>query len=259
MSTMPPKLRTTLNRFAAGALDLLFPRVCAACSIRLHEAAGLCPNCALRLAAQINPSYCGCCGEDVGPFLLREGRCPECRNSRPAYARMFRVARYADAMRDLILRFKYGREPTLDAMLGDLLADLVVGCRELDNVTAWVPIPSPRRRVWQRGFQPTRLLADRLSQRTGRPRWEALRLTRRVTPQKLLHRDERTANINGAFGVRRSELGNGAIVGLVDDVFTTGATLREAARTLRRAGAAEVYCVVLAVAQVGADVPAPQP
>ncbi|MCK6485713.1 MAG: ComF family protein [Phycisphaerae bacterium] len=249
-------LKTTLSYCAAGALDLLFPRVCAACCIRIREPAALCTDCAVRLAAQINPSYCGCCGEDVGPFLLRDGRCPQCRNSRPGYARMYRVARYADAMRDLILRFKYGREPTLDAMLGDLLADLVAGCRELDGVTAWVPIPSPRRRIWQRGFQPTRLLADRLSLRTGRPRCDALRLIRRVTPQKLLHRDERTANIHGAFGVRRGELPHGAIVGLVDDVFTTGATLREAARTLRRAGAAEVYGVVLAVAHVGADVPA---
>src|SRR5438477_2909436 len=98
------------------ALDLVFPRGCAACDEPIQEAGvALCAKCAKALAATVAPDYCGCCGRDVGPFLVREGRCTECQNKRPHYERLVRIGRYRAVLRDLILTFKYRHAPMLDA------------------------------------------------------------------------------------------------------------------------------------------------
>lgn len=237
---------------AETILDLVFPRGCGACDAPLYEPGiVLCDDCSAGLAATVAAGYCGCCGEDLGPYLLRDGRCTECQAKRPGYERLFRVGRYRSVLRDLILRFKSGYMPILDAHLGDMMADVAAGAAELEDVSLLVPVPSPRRRTWQRKYQPSRLLADRIAERMRRPRVDALRLTRSIKPQKRLHADERAANVRGAFRVRHADEIAGQIVCVVDDVFTTGATMREAARVLRRGGAARVYGLVLATSGSG--------
>jgi ComF family protein len=246
--------KAVLSRLAGGVRDLFFPPGCLACDAAVDEpATALCARCAAGLASWITLDYCRCCGLDAGPHLLTEQRCTACSAARPPYARLARVGRYAGTLRDLVLRFKYGRTPILDGLLGDLMHDAVAGDPAFASVRAWIPVPSPWRRIWRRGFQPTRLLADRLAARTGRPRLDALRLVRAIAEQKDLPPHERGPNVRAALAAREPRRLTGMAVGLVDDVFTTGATLREAARTLRAAGAASVTGVVVAVAAPGED------
>lgn len=253
---MPLSFQTLapIRRFAHNLLDVAFPRCCAACdSYDVERGVMLCADCGLNIARNISTSYCDCCGYDVGLHLLRDGRCTTCENKRPVYEALRRVGRYETSLRDLILRFKYETNPTIDAMLGDMLADAIAADPAFAAVEVWVPVPSAFLRTYRRRFQPTRLLADRLAVRTRKPRCSALRLIRKIAEQKTLDPDQRVANVHDAFGVPRPEQIAGKVVGVVDDIRTTGATLREAARTLQLAGAERIYAVVLAVAQPGSD------
>src|SRR5262245_6347213 len=113
-------------RMAIALLDAVFPRGCAACDRGIGPTDGaLCTQCATKLAATVAPDYCGCCGTDVGPHLLRDGRCTDCRTRRPPFERFVRIGRYRGVLRDLVLQFKYRGAPTHDALLGDMLADLI--------------------------------------------------------------------------------------------------------------------------------------
>lgn len=233
---------------------VVFPPLCLACDEPLGGGdESLCADCAAALATECTGDYCRVCGGEPGPHLMAEWRCPECRAARPGYRALFRVGRYRAMPRQLILRFKYARIPILDALLGDLMHSAVAADSAALPADAVVPVPSPWRRTWQRGFQPTRLLADRIGMRLRRPRLDALRLARRIRPQKELTLGERTANVADAIAVRDNAPITGKRLLLVDDVCTSGATLREAARVLRRGGAATVDAVVFAVAKPGDD------
>lgn len=241
--------RVHLRRVVHHLLDVVFPRTCAACRAGLDEwAVDLCEDCARGLAVGVGGDHCCLCGRDVGDYLLREGRCTDCLGSRPAISRLARIGRYEGVLRDLILAFK--REHILDDLLGRMLAE--VFDRELasENVSALVPVPSPFLRRWRRGYQPTALLARQLARRT-RVTWQPLlEMALRVRPQTGLSAAQREANIRGAFRVVPGLDGRDRTICLVDDVTTTGATLREAARVLRAGGAARIVAIVVAKASL---------
>lgn len=229
----------------APILDLIFPRTCAACRGAIIErGVGLCPACSADLALHVDGEYCRQCARDVGPHLLHDGRCTECaRQRRPPVSRIARVGRHRGALRGLVLAFKYER--VHDAVLGKLLS--AVWERELGaaGVEVIVPVPSPWLRRWRRGFHPTELLARRVARSVGVPSRAWLAMARPVRPQTGLSATLREANIKGAFKCTAAARVAGRTVCVVDDVSTTGATLREAARTLREAGARDVTAAVV--------------
>jgi ComF family protein len=141
-------------------------------------------------------------------------------------------------------RFKYGREVTLAPCLSRLLVDL---CPLDPNYDVIVPVPLHISRLRWRGFNQALVLAKPLARH-----WQVpidpflLRRVRATASQVGLDESERRRNIAGAFEVsKRSAIRRKRIL-LVDDVYTTGATLNECARTLRRAGAERVDALVLA-------------
>ncbi|MSQ37626.1 MAG: ComF family protein [Chloroflexi bacterium] len=155
---------------------------------------------------------------------------------------------HAGPLRDAIHRLKYRDERGIATELGGLVAermaaDLAVGA-VLDAV---VPAALHPARAVARGYDQARLLADAVAERTGLPVIPALRRVRPGTPQVRLDRAAREANLRGAFvPVTRHAL-RGLRVALIDDVTTTGATLRAAAAATRAAGARSVTGYVVAV------------
>ncbi len=117
----------------------------------------------------------------------------------------------------------------------------------LENVDLIIPVPLHRKREKSRGYNQAALLSSALSELTGVP-WlsEALVRTRNTPPQVSLQAAERITNLKGAFKVKKAEKVAGRVVLLVDDVFTTGSTLRECAGELSKAGAREVRAATLA-------------
>jgi ComF family protein len=177
------------------------------------------------------------------------GLCGTCRRRRPAFAYARAGARYGEVMREALHAFKFGGRRALAAPLAELLtapgpAWLPEGAPDLI-----VPVPLHPRRERERGFNQALLLARRIGRAWGRPvRADVLRRTAATPPQTELGLEARRANVRGAFALRRPEVVAGRHVLVIDDVFTTGATVGECARSLRKAGAARVG--VLTVARV---------
>ena len=153
---------------------------------------------------------------------------------------------YRGSLERLLHAFKFERHDFLDDSLAGLLEDILRarGDLEFDSV---VPVPMHRKKLRKRGYNQAELLARALARRLGarcQPALLVKKLEREA--QSTLARAQRAANVRGAFGA--SPAVDGRSVLLVDDVCTTGETLRACAGTLRRAGAARVCAIVVAKA-----------
>lgn len=232
-------------------LDLLYPPECGVCGTGLAHGRSLCEDCGADLPRIVEP-FCESCGEMFqgeidGPF-----ECPNCSDLKFS----FEFARPAmlrdDRTLDLIHRLKYGREIHFAAELGLLARESFADPRlapALDGKWPLVPVPLHRKRLRHRHFNQAAEIALALAKHTGLPVLNALLRTRQTETQTLLNRRQRMENLRGAFALSRSgkrrasEKPEGAV--LIDDVLTTGSTVNECARTLRRAGFGKVFVVTV--------------
>jgi len=150
---------------------------------------------------------------------------------------------HEDTLRELIHLFKYGRIQTLSKPLGRLLALALPRDRAFDVI---VPMPLHWRKLWQRGFNQSELLAREIGRRTNVPVKNALRRVRFTSAQAGLTNAKRRLNVSGAFRSKKNGSLEGKRVLLVDDVMTTGATAASCARALKLAGARQVTLLTLA-------------
>ena len=194
---------------------------------------------------------CRRCGRDAvgldGEFL-----CEECRCFRPAFDRAASVLRFEGEAREMVNAFKFRNHLWLRDDFADWLEAVVRARFKVDEADVVVPMPSTIRHRLDRGYNQCEYLGKALAKRLGKP--FCARALRRVgSPRRQggLSEEERRANVVGTFACRRSfasapATGRPATVLVVDDVMTTGSTLSECARELKRAGAARVWCVTLA-------------
>ena len=234
--------------------DLVMPPTCAACGSGLGPGeSGLCVDCMLSLSECIS-DYCKICGRSRGPHILKNGICTSCelKTSPLRFDRFARVGKYDGALRALILRFKHHFE--LDRVLGRLLREAIGQSFGDLHIDIWCAIPSYWKRRFRRGFQPTSLLL-REAQRGLKGRiLPVLRCRKDIHPFHMRQNAtfaERAREIEEAFVVREPEWVKGRNICLVDDVMTSGATMGEARRMLRQAGAKRIYAAVLACAGDG--------
>lgn len=228
----------------------LYPARCQGCGRLGPEP--LCAACAAQVPLMLLPR-CRWCGHWFDPLARDVERCPDCRAAR---ARDLLVARTAAAheglTRRLVVRLKYQRHQAAAEALAVVLSrwlrhdEEAVCALALERATALVPVPLHRRREWWRSFNQARLLAQALAQEWGLPLAEALVRVRSTRPQVGLNPQARERNVKGAFAAVAEHIVPGGTYVLVDDVYTSGATLRECARTLLRAGAAEVVALTVA-------------
>jgi len=228
---------------AHAILSLLFPEGCPLCEQPLDEGcrAGVCSAC----WGEVRPSAgsrCLRCGFPYGPCGKGEGPlCLSCARRAPAYDAGISFGAYAGRLAAVLRLLKYGGMPGIAGPLADAIlahrpcADFLHGAQLL------VPVPLHPRRRRERGHDQAVELARALGLRLRLPVAEALRRVRATPPQVGLAALERRSNLRGAFAARRDSRGlSGRVVCLVDDVWTTGSTLEEAARALRAAGPAAV-------------------
>jgi ComF family protein len=232
-------------------LDLLYPPRCGLCEVGLSGGRSLCGECAEALPRLSEP-FCESCGEVFPGQIERSFSCPNCSDLEFA----FEFARPA-MMRDeqtlgLIHRLKYRKEIHLAAELGRLAADAFQDPRlapAIDGSWPLVPVPLHRSRLRQRHFNQVAEISRALACETGLPLVHALRRTRNTATQTLLSRKQRMDNLRGAFEITRAgrrslaRCAAGAVV--VDDVLTTGSTVHECARVLRRQGFRRVFVITV--------------
>lgn len=145
----------------------------------------------------------------------------------------------------LIQMYKEGKQLALASLLGDMMVRAAQPVVDRFQPDAWVPIPASKARLLRTGYSPAQQLARAVAKATSTPsRLDWLRLIRDGVPQKTLNRFERARSVRGQFGANRAV--SGRCIGLIDDVVTTTSTAAEAARTLKAAGASQVFLLAAA-------------
>lgn len=226
-----------------GLLDLIFPPTCVGCAHVLPAAGFFCAECAL--SVNETPSvHCVRCGE---PGAFAHSECPRCTASAPSFDRAFAPFEHEGAIAKAIHRFKYGGQSALARPLARLIAASAAhACSRLPGLVC--PLPLHDTRYQERGYDQATLLSRALAKVLRRP-WSDAWLTRqRATVRQVgLSEAQRERNVRGAFAAAPDVRGHDFV--LVDDVLTTGATAREAARALKAAGARWVSVITLARAR----------
>ena len=227
------------------ALDALFPPRCAGCPAFCRTL--FCPKCAPTALVQL-PPFCRVCAEPFDPLAYHDPLCTICRNAKINFDCARAAWVYEGAPRNAIQRLKYGGKSALAVRLAPALGRTVRGDDTLSPVrfSCVAPVPLHTRRERKRGFNQSELLARALGRELEVPCARALMRTRPTPPQVGLPARARQENVRGAFALApKFQLPADAHVLLVDDVFTTGATLRECATVLKQAGAKSVCAVTL--------------
>lgn len=241
-------LRSPLTRLFSSLLDLIFPPLCHACKafIANGENVHLCPACRSDFAT-IHSPLCTVCGT---PFLTQDGTdhpCGNCLSHPPPFDAARAAFLFHGTVRDLIHRYKYDRHIQLRRPLGLLLAGTLAPVVAEWEADLLLPVPLHRRRLRRRGFNQAALLVELLAKEWCLPlERHLLQRVRWTEPQVNLPAPARPANVKGAFALKEGTEVKGKRIILVDDVFTTGSTLAECARVLKRAGATAVFAVTLA-------------
>lgn len=228
-----------------GAVDLLWPLPCAGCGGR-RASAWLCEECALRVP-HIRGPRCACCSLPYAGGY--EGFvCQNCRGRRFFFERAVAGVLAKGMVREMVHRLKYRGERWLARPLAEWMVEVCEreAAEGLGRADVIVPVPLHWRREWVRGYNQAELLARELGRRLRLPVSGVLERIRYTESQTHFDRRERMRNPGGAFGLRRGKGVENLGILLVDDVFTTGATLDGCARVLREAGAKWVVAVAAA-------------
>jgi ComF family protein len=227
-----------------GALSLLFPPRCETCGT-LQEPV-VCARCREEFV-RIRAPFCLQCGLPFDPRAHALDHCADCRDDPPPFDAARAAGLFQGRLRTAIHGFKYDGARALAAPLAELMAETITLPFPVD---ALAPVPLHPDRERMRGYNQSRLLADELGARWNLPVTDVMTRVRNIPPQMTLPADERRRNVRGAFA---ADAVAGRVLGLVDDVYTTGATLRECSRVLKRAGAARV-CVLTVARATGESI-----
>lgn len=226
-----------------GLLDLVFPPACQLC--RSSRSFPLCPTCqsAFRL---VRPPICQKCGKPLRGSSDLVFTCLPCRHRRLYFAAARSAGIYDGTLREAIHALKFRGRRALAAPLGSLMAERISGAR-LPLAQVVIPVPLHRRRLRERGYNQSELLAGAVAGHLRLPVRSDVLVRRQATEaQSGLTLEDRRANVRGAFFAACSI--EGQTVLLVDDVLSTGFTASECARVLRQAGASRVIVLTAGIA-----------
>lgn len=230
-----------VDGWIGGGEGLLLPWRCLCCGAAAPAGLDLCHSCLHELPWNAAPCR-RCALPGAGP-----GLCAECLADPPPFVALHAPLRYAFPADRLVVGLKFRSRLEHGRLLGTLLADsLDAAAARIPRGLPLLPMPLHRRRLATRGFNQAAELARQVAPALGAVLAPDLAQRRRATPeQSRLDAAARRRNLAGAFAARRVP----PRVIVLDDVVTTGATVRELSRTLRAAGCDEVF--VLAVARAG--------
>jgi ComF family protein len=230
-------------------LDFIFPPNCIICSEIDHSSRYpfLCSRCISDFKPILTP-LCTICGSPFFSSDTERHTCLACLNSKPRFDGSRSAGIYEGTLEKALKAFKYGRARQLAKPLADFILSRSESFIDEIHFDLVVPVPTGPRKLKERGFNQALLIARLISKKLGHHlNFENLYKSRETTPQVEFQINERRKNVQGSFAVRDSSVFENKSVLLIDDVFTTGSTLNECARVLKKEGkASEVYCLTAA-------------
>lgn len=239
-------LRRIIVKAAAGLLDMALPPRCPV-SHKIVDRQGMLDPAVWAGLNFIAAPVCESCGIPLEFELGQGARCAACLTRNNVYEKSRAALIYDDASRGLILGFKHGDQTHAALSFVPWLRQ--AGKELIEEADVLAPVPLHRWRLLKRRYNQAGLMAGALGKAAGKPVWQQALLRTRPTPsQGHLKAGERARNVRRAFAVHPDYAGRlaGKNILLIDDVYTTGATVSECAQVLLDAGAARVDVLTLA-------------
>ena len=206
-------------------LELIFPRKCVLCQELLKkDEENICPLCIRNLESFSSSRY-----------------------KLKYITKWTALWHYENHVRQSIIRYKFSNRPSYGSVYGTYLTEKIL--QEGITFDMITSVPLSKKRMWKRGYDHTRIIAEQIAVLTAVPYAATLVKSRHTKPQSLLRTAaERRANILGSYTALSRETIQGKNILLIDDVVTTGATVSECARVLLTMGAKTVSCAAVASA-----------
>ncbi len=230
-------------------LHLLFPPRCPVCDEILFSSFAapeelICKSCR-NLPEYVKEPVCFQCGKPLEDE--RKEYCYDCSRKEFAFDQGKALWIYRGAVRESLYRFKYRNRREYAEYYSSELVRVYGGWIKEMGIQAVVPIPLSRKRMRQRGFNQAELVAGKVGRKMNLPVYGRLLVrTRDTKAQKELNDEERKNNLKRAFKTGKNKVQLSHIL-LIDDIYTTGSTMNEAAKELKRAGAERVYCLSVSI------------
>jgi competence protein ComFC len=239
-------LPTFVGNLGTSLSSLLFPWACPGCNTLLKYPEVICVKCELSLP-KINAPFCRRCGIAF-PQHWKVTICPECHRRKHRITAIRSAYEYEGLIAQMIKEAKYLRKGRYLKYFADYL--FVLARTEFPSwIKAVVPVPLHKSREWTRTFNQAEILATRIAKLWDLPMWYALKKASKTKPQSSLSASTRRMNLQNVFKFRHSKHYAKSVL-LVDDVITTGSTLNECARVLRKNGVKRIYAVTIARADL---------
>jgi ComF family protein len=246
-------VRSNLRGMYEALASIAFPAPCRICARILDTGSAIpfCRACTESLAETLPDPLCAQCGRPIVSAAVGEGmslpQCHLCRRQVYAFDFARSFGAYTPRMSRAILLLKYGNVTPLGVWFARHLAGLIERQPHFFDADAVIPVPLDRARQRDRGYNQAELIAKPLARMLGIPFRSYLLLRTRPRPNQLrLTRRERWETVRGAYATHKTAQVDKLRVLLVDDVFTTGATLDACSRALKGAGAAQVVGLTVA-------------
>jgi ComF family protein len=237
----------SLRELLHDASDIIFPPQCLACTEIINQPSDqvFCSAC-LEKIRFITGSLCPICGL---PFLDSPAEshiCGNCLDTKPYFTQARAVASFESIIMDTIHKFKYGRNISVGSALGSFMASFSFPDFDFCEYSLLLPVPLHIKRLRERGFNQSLLLAKEMGNKYKLPvNFSLLKRCNFTLTQTGLNKAERETNIKGAFIVTDKKKITGENVILIDDVYTTGSTINECAKVLFEAGTQKVAALTL--------------
>lgn len=237
-----------------GLADIIYPPRCAICKqflwngplIKEDNPLSLCQTCIADFR-HISSPLCPICGVPFPSELKEDHPCEDCLRKRPFFDSAAAPYSYEGPILTAIHRLKYGAKSFLAGSLGPLLSRYTEERIKEPGHLLTIPVPLHPKRVRERGFNQSLLLARHVAKGLKSDLdFLSLKRVRYTLPQTRLAKKERQRNVRGAFQLHNRDAVKGKTILLVDDVVTTGNTMNECARVLKKEGSGKVFCVSLA-------------
>ena len=230
-----------------GILGLIYPPHCQMCGegLDIFNRRVLCEICYNNIRLN-TPPFCKKCGRPR-PYESAGSVCETCATKSYYFDASYSVCIYEGVIRECIHGFKYNAKFALEGLFKNLLIGFAEKYIDISRFDYIVPVPLHTAKYRERTFNQSAVLADHLSKRFKMPLLKNNLIRRRPgMPQVTLSKNKRLEDIRGSFKIKNGFLLKNKSVLLIDDVFTTGATVNECSKVLKGAGASSIEVLTLA-------------
>lgn len=228
-------------------INLLYPAICHSCGKKTIEwNKNLCSECIKKIEQRL-PPFCIKCGKQLVGEPDMIDSCSDCKKDTLYFDRAWSVCHYDGIIKELVHNFKYKKTIGLAKEFSDIILNFMGKYNIAKDAELVASIPMHPKRLFEREINQSDILAKNIAKRLRLAYTQGLLKKTKYTPlQSKLKRNERIKNLWGSFRIKNGSLVKNKNILLIDDIFTTGSTVNECAKILKKAGARYIEVVTLA-------------